>query len=248
MSLFVLFVCLFVFFGDCVCVPGQTELVALQFGNWFLFTFVGDWLTVFEVDEGRQRIDVELRCHGRRRRLDELDAVAAGVVVDVLQSTERHLAGFTATFFICNGFNFPIFRTTRNQSNCESWNTEIDDDVGVGVQHRLQRLGVDFFDDVLVFFFGDGDPAENGFLLGQLAVEVDGRAPPEVNQRRELGDFVVGGNAGVRDLDEIHVERVALVVDVLQLLEDHAGVFVTFLVCKHPLINNPQLRHPSSTD
>ena len=65
------------------------------------FTLVSNGLAVFEVDERRQRFDVELGGHGGRRRFDELNSVAAGVVVDVLQTTQRHFARFTATFLIC---------------------------------------------------------------------------------------------------------------------------------------------------
>ena len=52
------------------------------------FTLVSNGLAVFEVDERRQRFDVELGGHGGRRRFDELNSVASGVVVDSVRPSD----------------------------------------------------------------------------------------------------------------------------------------------------------------
>ena len=64
------------------------------------FTVVPDRLSGFKVDQSRKRVDAESGGRFDRSRLDKVDPVPLGVVVDVFQLVERHFARLSAILII----------------------------------------------------------------------------------------------------------------------------------------------------
>ena len=71
-----------------------------DFGVSGSFTVVSDRLTVVEENQCGEWVDAQPSGRLDRRRFDELNSVAFGVVVDVLKPVECHFARFTAALLI----------------------------------------------------------------------------------------------------------------------------------------------------
>ena len=60
---------------------------------------------------------------------------------------------------------------------------------------------------------------------------MNGRCAPEIDDGRKVGHFESGRHARIGDFDKVHVERVALVVNVFQFFEDGDGFLIFLFIC-----------------
>lgn len=117
-------------------------------------------------------------------------------------------------------------------------------------QHLLRSLGVlvveqhrnvlHLFDDHVQHLIGDVldliraglavEPLEHVLLILHVTFVHGWDTLLEVNELGELGDAVVLGFLGVVHLDEVDAQLVALVVDVLQFVQDLVGFLVIVVV------------------
>ena len=150
-----------------------------------------------------------------------------------LSKESTHSTYVSFTFDWCNDSHFEMKREWKvriKQRMQRRILTEIDDDVGMGVEHSAQGRSVHLFDDVGVFFFGDLDPAQDEILVAEVPLEMNGSTSAEVDERRKSADFECGRHALIGDFHKVDVELVTLVVDVLQFLEDSRCFYILLFV------------------
>jgi len=101
------------------------------------------------------------------------------------------------------------------------------------VEQSVEHFQVDFLDLIGKFsVFVLNEPLEHVLLDHQVAVEEQRISIPEVNQGREGFDRVPLGQNVVVDFDHLDSVGIALVVNVLQLLQDFLAGTTIGLILK----------------